>query len=299
MISLISRPAPTGLPGGRITYILNPAAIAGQVLITEFMADNKSTIRDEDGQYSDWLELYNSGDDAVDLGGWYLTDTATNLTKWRFPQGVTLLSRAYMLVWASGKDRTNAAAPLHTNFKLSKTPAVTWRWFIWTAPQSCPPSRPTRSNIADVSYGRDRVDPSIVGYFTNATPGAANASLGAGFAPAILFSCPQPDVPAVLHADSQPGRQQRGHPLPPGEQWHHRGGGQLADYQFTGLYRAAHNQQQRAGAHPRLPDPDELLPRSTAQRDLSPALPQRRKLQLGPADCRLPRPGRGSSGGHG
>ncbi len=176
--------------GGTITYILNPAAIVGQVLITEFMADNKSTIRDEDGQYSDWLELYNSGGNAVDLGGWYLTDTATNLTKWRFPQGATLLSRAYMLVWASGKDRTNAAAPLHTNFKLSNTAGgyLALVYLDGSTIVSAFPSYPQQ--FADVSYGRDRVDPTIVGYFTNATPGAANASLGAGFAPAILFSVP-------------------------------------------------------------------------------------------------------------
>jgi hypothetical protein len=174
--------------GGTITYTLNPAAITSQVLITEFMADNKSTIRDEDGQYSDWLELYNSGGDSVDLGGWYLTDTATNLTKWRFPQGVTLLSRAYMLVWASGNNRTNPAAPLHTNFKLSRTTGsyLALVYLDGSTIVSAFPSYPQQ--YANVSYGRDRVDPSIVGYFTNATPGAANLSVGAGFAPAVLFS---------------------------------------------------------------------------------------------------------------
>ena len=174
--------------GGTITYILNPAAITSQVLITEFMADNKSTIRDEEGLYSDWLELYNSGGDAVDLGGWYLTDTVTNLTKWRFPQGLTLLSRAYMLVWASGNDRTNPAAPLHANFKLSKEAGgyLALVYLNGSTIVSVFPSYPQQ--YANVSYGRDRVTPSIVGYFTNATPGAANSSLGAGFAPPVLFS---------------------------------------------------------------------------------------------------------------
>jgi len=176
--------------GGAITYTVNPGAITGQVLITEFMADNKSGIRDEDSQNSDWLELYNSSGASVDLGGWYLTDTATNLIKWRFPQGVTLLSHTYMLVWASGNTRTNPAAPLHTGFKLSST-AGSYLALVYldgSTIVSAFPSYPQQ--YANVSYGRDRVDPSVVGYFTNATPGSANSFLGAGYAPAILFSVP-------------------------------------------------------------------------------------------------------------
>jgi len=53
-------------------------------VISEFMALKNTTLTDQDGQYSDWIELYNSGPDTVNLNGWYLTDNATNLTKWRF-----------------------------------------------------------------------------------------------------------------------------------------------------------------------------------------------------------------------
>jgi hypothetical protein len=87
------------------------------VLITEFMAANSSTIQDEEGQYSDWIELYNPGTSTVNLDRWCLTDAAGNLTKWRFP-AVSLPPYSYLVVFASGNDRTNAAAPLHTNFKL-------------------------------------------------------------------------------------------------------------------------------------------------------------------------------------
>src|SRR5205085_9595419 len=42
------------------------------VLITEFMALNNTTLTDQDGQYSDWIEIYNSGSDTVNLVGWNL-----------------------------------------------------------------------------------------------------------------------------------------------------------------------------------------------------------------------------------
>lgn len=176
--------------GGTYTYTVNPAAIGSQVLITEFMAGNKHTLRDEDGDYSDWLEIHNAGADPVSLGGWYLTDDPANLTKWEFPRGVTLLSQSYLLVWASGKNRTNAAAPLHTNFQLSKT-AGSYLGLVYsdgTTIVSDFPSYPQQYD--DVSYGRDRVEPSIVGYFTSPTPGTANATTGAGFAPPVTFSVP-------------------------------------------------------------------------------------------------------------
>ena len=86
------------------------------VQISEFMALNNNSIEDEDGSNEDWIELHNIGTNAVNLAGWYLTDTTNNLKKWMFPS-VTLASNAYLIVFASNKDRT--AGELHTNFKLS------------------------------------------------------------------------------------------------------------------------------------------------------------------------------------
>ncbi|HYW78498.1 MAG TPA: lamin tail domain-containing protein [Thermoguttaceae bacterium] len=96
---------------------------AGPLLISEFMAVNdgnpvNGSIADEDGDFSDWIEIYNPSDAPVDLDGWYLTDDQTNLTQWAFPD-ITLESNDYLLVFASDKDRRIAAEPLHTNFKLT------------------------------------------------------------------------------------------------------------------------------------------------------------------------------------
>ncbi len=97
--------------GGGFSYTLDSSLIPRSVRINEFMASNAHTIRDDDGQHSDWIELYNSGDQVVQLGGWYLTDNPGNLAKWRIPDGVSLLSKSYLLVWASGLDLYEPGGP--------------------------------------------------------------------------------------------------------------------------------------------------------------------------------------------
>lgn len=88
-------------------------------VISEIMASNQETITDEDGETPDWVEIYNPDAEVVDLGGWHLTDSAANPRKWTFPAGTVLAPGEFLLVWASGKDRAAAGAPLHTNFSLS------------------------------------------------------------------------------------------------------------------------------------------------------------------------------------
>lgn len=86
--------------------------------ISEFMAINEINYKDQDRDDSDWIEIHNIGTTTVNLDGWYLTDAANNLTKWRFP-AVVLGPDGYLVVFASGKDRRDPAGELHTNFKLS------------------------------------------------------------------------------------------------------------------------------------------------------------------------------------
>ncbi|MFT7513621.1 MAG: hypothetical protein ACI9QL_002835 [Candidatus Omnitrophota bacterium] len=90
--------------------------LPAQLVINEFQAINNSTLADAQGDFSDWIELYNTGSNTVDLTGWFLTDTETNLTRWTFPS-VSLATNAYMLVFASDKN-TNINNQLHTNFRL-------------------------------------------------------------------------------------------------------------------------------------------------------------------------------------
>ncbi len=88
-----------------------------RLLITEFLASNDEGLEDENGDTSDWIEIHNAGDVPANLDGWHLTDDADRLAKWTFP-AVTVAADDYLVVFASGKDRTRAELPLHTNFQL-------------------------------------------------------------------------------------------------------------------------------------------------------------------------------------
>ena len=97
---------------------VSPRADAG-VVINEFLANNGGGLQDEDLQSPGWVELYNSGPGAVNLGGWRLTDDAGEPAKWTFP-ATNLSAGGYLVVFASGKNRATAGWPLHTNFQLDK-----------------------------------------------------------------------------------------------------------------------------------------------------------------------------------
>ncbi|HJQ78316.1 MAG TPA: chitobiase/beta-hexosaminidase C-terminal domain-containing protein [Lacipirellulaceae bacterium] len=119
--SVIRRGRSRAKPGGRRLQIegLEPRQLlAAEVLITEFMASNSGGLRDGDGDSSDWIELFNAGDVDVDLGGYFLTDEADELSKWPFPAGTIIGSGATLLVFASDKGSDGPAGELHTSFGL-------------------------------------------------------------------------------------------------------------------------------------------------------------------------------------
>lgn len=93
-------------------------AAAETVTITEFLAHNTSGLKDEDGAFSDWIEIFNSGATTTNLDGWFLTDSAANLTKWRFP-ATNIPPSGFLIVFASSKNRAVPGAPLHANFSLN------------------------------------------------------------------------------------------------------------------------------------------------------------------------------------
>lgn len=90
--------------------------VVGDVVINEFLASNSSTQADQNGEYDDWIELYNNTPNTIDLSGYYLSDNGGNPTKWTFPNGTFIEANDYLIVWAD-KDTTQAG--LHANFKLS------------------------------------------------------------------------------------------------------------------------------------------------------------------------------------
>ncbi|MFT3788535.1 MAG: lamin tail domain-containing protein [Tepidisphaeraceae bacterium] len=92
--------------------------LAADPVISEFMAKNGSSLTDGFGNDSDWIEITNRGDTAIDLAGWHLSDGA-NLAKWTFP-AFTLAPNQIRIVFASGLDTTDPTGNLHTNFSLSQ-----------------------------------------------------------------------------------------------------------------------------------------------------------------------------------
>lgn len=89
----------------------------GTPLLNEFLSSNGNGLLDEDGDRSDWIEIYNPDQTLLDLQGYHLTDS-DDLTQWTFPEGVTIPPGGYLVVFASDKNRAVAGRQLHTNFKL-------------------------------------------------------------------------------------------------------------------------------------------------------------------------------------
>lgn len=86
------------------------------IVINEFMASNDLTVTDPDGEFEDWIELYNNGTETVDLSGFFLSDDNEDLTQWAFPEGITLAPDNYLIIWA---DEDLDQDGLHADFKLS------------------------------------------------------------------------------------------------------------------------------------------------------------------------------------
>lgn len=87
-----------------LVLLLAPGLSMGQLVINEIMSVNTSVIADEDDSFQDWIELYNAGTEPVNLEGYGLSDDPSFLFKWVFNKYI-LDPGAYMLVWASSKDR--------------------------------------------------------------------------------------------------------------------------------------------------------------------------------------------------
>ncbi|MCC5835453.1 MAG: CotH kinase family protein [Opitutales bacterium] len=144
------------------------------IRINEVMASNGSTIADEDGNFEDWIELYNYGDEAIDLSGWGLSDNYNNPFKWAFPEGVQIDEGTYLLVWASGKNRNDPTGPLHSNYAIS----AGGEEVILTMPEGTRVDELEPTAIPrDVSMGRVEGEGDAWFFFVEPTPGATNVGL--------------------------------------------------------------------------------------------------------------------------
>ena len=85
------------------------------VVINECMPNNTYTAADQDGEYNDWVELYNISNSTINLQGHFLSDRRSEPTKFQFPN-VSIAAQDYLIIWV---DKDSLQTGLHTNFKLS------------------------------------------------------------------------------------------------------------------------------------------------------------------------------------
>lgn len=139
--------------------------------ISEFVADNLAGYQDDDGDYSDWIEIHNPDPGNLKLSGWYLTDDAEDLQKWVFPSNATIPENGYLVVHASGKNKaTLFASTFHTNFSL----AAGGEYLALVDPDGTIVhefSEEYPNQYVDISYGTIGDN---AGYFASPTPGEAN-----------------------------------------------------------------------------------------------------------------------------
>lgn len=161
---------------------LTPQFPSVTLWINEVMTDNVSKLKDPDGNFYDWIEIYNPNDLAVDLAGYTLSDDPESLAKWRFP--TTLLQpQGFVLVFASDLDRATNGFPLHANFKLRASGETV----ILSDPARQEVDRVTVPSLApDQSLGRSPDGGSDFGVFAKAaaSPGNTNPPITVAPAPA-------------------------------------------------------------------------------------------------------------------
>ena len=152
------------------------------MIINEVMAVNASTHTDQDfGTFCDWIELYNPGDGAVDLSGFFLSDDPANPTMWGFQDGTTLSPGEYLLIYADDRNMG-----LHTNFKLSGQGE---RLMLTDAGGKVIDSLGFMALPVDISFGLIGDQPGHTGFFDNPTPGMPNGDEAyAGIASPPFFS---------------------------------------------------------------------------------------------------------------
>lgn len=156
---------------------------AQTVYINELCSSNSDIIADAEGDYSDWIELYNASSSAINLADWVLTDDKTEPVKWKFPS-VQINAKSYLVIFASGKDSVFGGNEMHTNFKLSSVGEYLALLNSSSEPMTVfDPSFPQMNN--GQSYGRFGETYVI---FNEPTPGKANENTTTLLLPMPEFS---------------------------------------------------------------------------------------------------------------
>ena len=151
------------------------------LFINELMAKNDSFVKDDEGKYTDWIEIYNSSLEEVDLSGYYLSDDKDTLAKWKIPTGTLIAGKGYYIFWASGEPESGNR---HTNFKLSADGET----LALVMPDGVTKVDTLKFGVqeANISFGRifDGAKNSV--YFNTPTFGTANKSTTSETLPVVI-----------------------------------------------------------------------------------------------------------------
>ena len=156
---------------------------SAQVVINEYSCSNTTTIQDNFFQYEDWIELYNTGNVAVNLTGYYLSDNAALPTKWQIANA-NIPANGRILIYASGNNITNGT--LHTSFKITQTKFE--QIVLSNAGGQIIDSLTVKLTQNNHSRGRTTDGAATWSVFTTPNPNAANTNAKQDYTPRPTFN---------------------------------------------------------------------------------------------------------------
>jgi hypothetical protein len=156
--------------------------------INEFLAKNYINLADEFNEYDDWVEIANTGNEDINLNGFFITDNILVKTKCELfsaDDELVVPANGYLLLWADGNVLQGSN---HLNFKLSSEKGVI---ALFSPSLHLIDSVSYKMQRSDISMGRHTEDPSVWKYYSEPTPGAKNStSAFSGFSGTVNFSIP-------------------------------------------------------------------------------------------------------------
>ncbi len=155
-----------------LLLVLHASSLFGQITINEVLADNETTLADDQGDFEDWIEIYNDSPTAIDLAGYYISDDPTDDQLWQIPssnsQLTTVPANGFLLLWA---DKDTDDGENHVDLKLGSGGET----LTLTAPDGTTVDQLIfGAQNTDISYGRAQNGGSTLQLFTSPTPNGSN-----------------------------------------------------------------------------------------------------------------------------
>jgi hypothetical protein len=155
-----------------VFFFLVKASFA-QVVINEFSAANLSLTVDNYQKYEDWVELYNTSTQPVDIGDWLLSDDKAKPEKWAFPTGTIIPAEGFLLIWCSGRNEVSGGN-YHASFKLTQTKKTAEIITLTKANGVTADFKKVRTTMLSQSVGRKTDGGADWGICTLPTPNSSN-----------------------------------------------------------------------------------------------------------------------------